>query len=272
MPDSIEFNIQVADNFVKEILIARLSVAGADGFEEQKNRLKAFVPADHEDLAGVCAIIEQSGAAYEKTMVKAQNWNAAWEADFKPVIIADFCAIRAAFHAPEPSVKHDIIITPKMSFGTGHHATTYLMIQAMSKLDFNNKTVFDFGTGTGVLAVLAEKCGAEQVTAIDNDDWSINNASENFILNDCHKILLSKSETFLSGSKFNIILANINRNVILENLFSMQQHLAPGGVVLLSGLLTGDAPVITAAAGNQQLATVQQTEMNGWICLQMAQG
>lgn len=268
----VEFKINITEGTARDILIAQLSAAGASGFEEEKTVLKAFVPEDNQHEFEFDSIIEGYGLEYSKAVLAERNWNAEWEAGFEPVTIGDFCTIRADFHAADVSVAHDIIITPKMSFGTGHHATTHLMIQAMEGLNFKGKTIFDFGTGTGVLSVLAEKCGAQSITAIDNDAWSINNATENFNLNGCCKILLANAHGFVSEIQFEIILANINRNTILQNLPAMKQHLKPGGVLLLSGLLSGDQPIIAAAARQQELQLQKKWEMSGWICLLMVNG
>lgn len=268
----VEFKINIREGTARDILIAQLSAAGANGFEEEKTILKAFVPEDGQHEFEFDRIIEGYGLEYSKAVLEERNWNAEWEAGFEPVTIGDFCTIRADFHAPDVSVAHDIIIAPKMSFGTGHHATTHLMIKAMEALNFEGKTIFDFGTGTGILSVLAEKCGAQSITAIDNDVWSINNATENFNLNECRKILLANAQGFVSESQFDVILANINRNIILQNLPAMKQHLKPDGVLLLSGLLTGDEPVIAAAAYRQQLQVQEKSEMDGWICLLMVNG
>jgi len=269
MADCIEYTIHVSEQGVKDVLIACLAEAGTTGFEEQKAALKAFVPTDAHIQAACEKIIEDLNITFSKSVVSEQNWNASWEADFKPVTVGNFCCVRAVFHEPNPAVKFDIVITPKMSFGTGHHATTFLMIQAMEAINFSGATVFDFGTGTGVLAILAEKCGAKQVVAVDNDDWSINNATENFNVNHCQKTLIKKSEGLLEEGLFDVILANINRNVILESLQQIQQHLVKNGVVLFSGLLQGDEQVIVSGAAGCGLVVKQKTEMNGWICLLM---
>src|SRR5205085_7037613 len=137
-----------------------------------------------------------------------------WEKNFERVIIDDFVAIRAPFHKPIQKVTHEIVITPKMSFGTGHHATTFMMIQQMQDVDFKNKKVLDFGTGTGILAILAEKLGATKITAIDNDEWSISNANENIKTNNCRNIQLLLSDSPMLSQKFDVILANINKSVI----------------------------------------------------------
>ncbi len=272
MPAHIELKINVAETEQKEILIALLTHAGADGFEEEKGMLKVFITEENYNESEYAKIIGQNNLKYSKSIIKERNWNAEWESDFKPVLIGKFCMIRAIFYQPDNSVKHDIIITPKMSFGTGHHATTYLMVEAMERLGFTGKTVFDFGTGTGILAVLAEKCGAKSIAAIDNDEWSISNAIENFNANNCHKILLSNDKQLPEKGAYDVILANINRNIILEHLASIKQHLALNGVVLLSGLLAGDEPVIITEAQRNNLKLLKKTEMNGWICLLMVSG
>jgi len=182
------------------------------------------------------------------------------------VVVENFCAVRAHFHEPITNVEHEIIITPKMSFGTGHHATTYMMMQQMQHIDFKNKAVFDFGTGTGILAILAEKRGAENIAAIDMDDWSIENAKENFQRNHCSRISVSLS-SILPEDKFDVILANINRNVLLNYMEGLVKKAKPGGVVLMSGLLAADEDEITNAAEKQGLQFKKKEEKNGWISL-----
>ena len=264
-----ELRIPFNDNTQKEILIAQLIELGIEGFEEDKSLLKAFIPTENFDEKAVETIIGQQHLNYTKTIIEDRNWNAEWESNFQPVFIHHFCAVRAAFHEAIPGVQHDIIITPKMSFGTGHHATTHMMIEAMGQLDLKNKSVFDFGTGTGVLAILAEKCGAASVIAIDNDDWSIENAKENFNANNCHKALIIKHNEVIMEGFFDAIFANINRNIILQNLPGIKQHLASTGVLLLSGLLADDQPVIMAEAEKYHLKLNGKLERNGWICLQL---
>ena len=269
MATHIELTIAAADKEEQEILIALLENAGATGFEQGREWLKAFIPEDVYQRDLYKQIIEHNNLKYSESIIKDKNWNAEWEAGFSPVVIDNFCAIRAVFHEPIPGVQHDIIITPKMSFGTGHHATTHMMVKAMSGFDFGGKTVLDFGTGTGVLAILAEKMGAASIDAIDNDDWSIDNSIENFNSNNCYKILLSKAESIENNGSYDIILANINRHIILSSMASIQQHLQPGGVVLFSGLLTGDEAIVLEAAVVHQLACSSRLVMNGWICLLM---
>ena len=200
-----------------------------------------------------------------------QNWNAVWEQNFQPVIVEDFCAVRAHFHAPISNVQHEIIITPKMSFGTGHHATTYMMMQQMRSIDFRDKTVFDFGTGTGILAILAEKLGAAKITAIDVDDWSIENAKENFERNGCNRISVSLSSK-LPQDQFDIALANINRNVILQYMEQLLTIVKQEGLVLFSGLLAADEEDISKAAEQSGLRKTKRLERGGWISLLFVNG
>jgi ribosomal protein L11 methyltransferase len=267
MSDYIEIDITVDPGILKDLLIVHLSEIGFEGFEEETNLLKAFIPVRDFDQGRFNRVVEEYGLEYARTIIKQKNWNEFWEAGYEPVVVHDFCAVRAEFHRPIPHVRHEIIITPKMSFGTGHHATTFMMIQAMEKLDLQGRTVLDFGTGTGVLAILAEKSGASSVTAIDYDEWSINNARENFLLNNCVKIDLEKADHISGNGKFEFILANINKNIILDHFVSIEQHLSAGGKLLLSGLLENDLDDIVKAAEGLRLKFHEKSEQNGWICI-----
>jgi ribosomal protein L11 methyltransferase len=251
-----------------DLLVAALSEAGFDGFEQEEETLKAFVPAAAFNEEAVKAIAADTGSSYAQSTIEETNWNAVWESNFAPVIVDDFVGIRAHFHEPIVEVVQEIVITPKMSFGTGHHATTHLVIQQMRNIDFANKQVFDFGTGTGVLAILAEKLGASKILAIDNDDWSIENAAENAERNSCTKIVLQKAFDASGAERYDVILANINKNVILDNLKFLSTQLVPGGILLLSGLLIADEADIKDAASVFQLIHQQTEVRNGWICMQ----
>ena len=267
MPDYIQIKFSNLPPEKQDVLIALLDNAGYEGYEEGAGFLSAFIPQEKFDESALSEIESQQQIIAAKEIVKEKNWNEEWEKNFEPVIIGDFCAIRAEFHRPIPGVEHEIIITPKMSFGTGHHATTYLMIRFMQQLDIKGKRLLDFGTGTGILAILADQLGASGVTAIDNDDWSIENALENITVNQCKAIKLSKADNLKELGHFDVILANINRHVILANLLDLKQHLAPGGVLILSGLLPDDAPVIEAKAAENDLRIYEQKKHNNWIGL-----
>ncbi len=263
----IQIEFQNISTEKSDILLAELIQVRFEGFEEGEDRLKAFIRESDFDETALKEIAERNKIPYHQTFIEDTNWNAVWESNFQPVIVDDFVAIRADFHEPIAGVEHDIVITPKMSFGTGHHATTYMMIQQMRKTNFTGKAVLDFGTGTGVLAVLAEKLGAKNILAIDNDDWSIANAAENIERNNCTRIKLEKTESLQEDEQFDIILANINRNVILDNFSSMIKKLSPEGIILLSGFMSEDEACILAEAGKFPLLFNGKTTDKGWICL-----
>lgn len=177
-----------------ELLVPALEAIGFEGFVEEDEVLKAYIPEDKWDQAAFEQfaqehLSEEQRKGLLRNDLEERNWNEAWESSFEPVVIGDFCAIRADFHLPVEGVEQEIIITPKMSFGTGHHATTHLMIEYMESLPMEGGSVVDFGTGTGVLAILASKLGAKEVWAVDNDTWSIENAQENVKRNDADVLL-----------------------------------------------------------------------------------
>ncbi len=256
----------VADDATTAMLTALLMDAGFEGVEELEEETIVTIPQSLFVAEEVKTIFEKFGVLYNIQTIEQQNWNARWESSFEPVRVNDFAAIRASFHPPVKDVTHEIVITPKMSFGTGHHATTYLMIQEMSELDFRNKTVTDFGTGTAVLAILAEKLGAKEVLAIDNDDWSICNARENLAANGCLKITLQKGEEMVQ-KHVDILLANINLNVIIANIQLIKNSCSSSSQLLLSGLLLQDEPAIQKALIENGFAVVKTVEKNNWIAI-----
>lgn len=221
-------------------------------------------------------LIEEQIGAWSKTFhtqitlsqLPNQNWNASWESNFEPVILPGFVSVRAHFHPPIPGVQYDIKITPKMSFGTGHHATTKLMMEQMRLMQLQDKQVFDFGTGTGILAILAEFLGAKHIEAIDIDEWSYENAVENIATNACEKINIEQADgTWLDDKtdQFDIILANINRHILLENMNALHRALRADGKLLLSGILKlQDTAIIVEKASNVGFKFEIQTEENGW--------
>jgi ribosomal protein L11 methyltransferase len=265
----IKLSMITRDAAENDLIIGIMSEAGYDGFEEEQHKLHAYISADRFDEAAARNLLDQYQISFSSKLLPVKNWNDEWEKNFQPVLVNDFCCIRASFHPAYAEVKHDIIITPRMSFGTGHHATTYLMIQQMEGVIFNDKSVLDFGTGTGVLAILGEKLGAGDVLAIDNDNWSIENAGDNIIENNCSKIRIERSGIITSINQFDVILANINRNVLLDQMDSLSQHLKEDGVLLMSGLLSGDRPKIETAANTYGLMIMEEKEMNGWIVLKL---
>jgi ribosomal protein L11 methyltransferase len=271
MSTTIQVSIDVLDEAVKDILIAELAALGFDGFEETETGLFSYIELvrfDSELSSGLDELVKRYGVTYTSATIDKQNWNALWESNFEPVLVDDFVGVRANFHPPfNGGVEHDIIITPKMSFGTGHHGTTYSVMQLMRGIDFANKSVFDFGTGTGLLAILAHKLGAGDILAVDNDDWCIENASENIVVNNTQSIEIQKVDNAKLNKKFNIIIANINKNIILDNLAFLAEATVPGGVVLLSGLLVEDEPEIEAACKALGWIHQETRTRNNWIAL-----
>jgi ribosomal protein L11 methyltransferase len=260
---SVQISITATEE-QQEILISELSDLGAEGFEQTKDGLIAYFNELNFKSYEINELLKEY--SFQTQTLEDQNWNAVWESNFSPVIVNDFCAIRAEFHEPIKGVQYEIIITPKMSFGTGHHATTYMMIEQMSRINFKDKTVFDFGTGTGILSILAEKLGAAVIKAIDVDDWSIINAQENMERNDCNKIQIERTSN-LPQQRFDVVLANINKNVILQYLPYLKDILLEGSLILFSGLLIGDEQEIVKACYQQKISLLKKQTRENWISL-----
>jgi len=264
----IKVTFVIAGQEVSDILIALLADAGYDGFEESGNKLLAYVEQPKFNGKELNTIAGIARTAYETEIVPAQNWNALWESNFAPVVVDNFCTIRAHFHDIKIATPYEILITPKMSFGTGHHATTQLMMLLMKGTNFEGKSVLDFGTGTGVLAILADKLGAAKIIAIDNDEWCVENAIENVERNNCKKIIVKKGsmEDSDAGST-DIILANINRNILLQYIHLLYERLSAGGIIIMSGLLTDDKDAIMGAAVSAGFTYNAMLEQLNWIAL-----
>lgn len=263
----LELIIPIHNEELRSILIAQLAEIGYDGFEESNDSLKAYISEDIFDENSMNNLLNQHNLNYSKSIISKKNWNQLWESNFEPVQVEDFVGIRAGFHPPVAGVEHEIVITPKMSFGTGHHATTWLVMQMMRGIDFQGRSVFDFGTGTGILAILAEKLGAGYVKAVDNDDWCIENASENISINNCQNVEIQKLDTVQNEKMYEVFIANINRNIILDNHPFIAAAIEPGGSLLASGLLTDDEKDISEAFARSGMIHVQTTVRNGWIAI-----
>ncbi|AHF15350.1 50S ribosomal protein L11 methyltransferase [Niabella soli] len=249
-----------------DLLIAALAEK-ADGFEEGELTVTAFFSSNKIDNETLDHLAKELELRYEVKELAAQNWNALWESNFEPVLVDDFVAVRASFHPPFPAAQHEVLINPKMSFGTGHHATTWLMMQQMQTIDFKNKSVFDFGTGTGILAILAKKLGAASIRATDLDEWSIANAKENFEINDAAGIELILSDSANQQRTFDVILANINKNILLATIPQLKAQLTPGGTLLLSGLLASDEVEMTTFVKAAGLILTNTIVKNNWLCI-----
>ncbi len=267
MNNYIKIKVKSSDEQEHEMLIALMSEEGYDGFEETETDLQAFIPEEEFTEEKLKEILLPFSKKYEKETIAPKNWNAEWESNYEPVIVDDFVAVRAHFHQPITTVQHEIVITPKMSFGTGHHATTWQMMKLMQDIDFSNQSVFDFGCGTGVLAILAEKLGATPVLAVDYDDWCIENSIENVEKNQCTQITVEKDETPPTGKTFNIILANINRHILLANMQSMASALASEGYLLMSGFYAEENQLLIDASAQHGLQLIKASDRHTWSSL-----
>ena len=266
MKNFIKIEIEIASSERGEILMAEFSENNFYAFEQSETCLTAYIK--EEDFNEInFKIFLPENTIYKQSIIEDRNWNDEWEREFQPVTINNFAGIRASFHEPMKGVAHEIIITPKMSFGTGHHATTTLMIELMSHIDFKNKSVLDFGTGTGILAILAEKLGASSVIAIDNDEWSINNAHENIHMNSCKKILIEKTDNIIGIPVVDIILANITCNILEEN---AENLLMKGSQLVLSGFLLNDEKKIDSAFTKNLFNKKHRLQRNEWLALHYA--
>lgn len=256
-----------------EILIAELAEAGFESFLERGDGFEAYVEGDAFDDEMVREVHDKylplTDIKFEFSTIPKKNWNEAWEKSFSPIVVEEKCVIRASFHQPEKRYAYEVIITPKMSFGTGHHQTTYLMVKSMMEIDHQKKRVMDAGCGTAILSIMASKLGAREVEAFDIDDWSVENANENIAINQCPNVRIQHgkiTDIDLSG-KFDVILANINKNVLLNELRTYTAYLNGGGIVLLSGFLTFDIPDLLKEASLQGLVETHRDERDAWASL-----
>jgi ribosomal protein L11 methyltransferase len=255
-----------------EILISLLGDMGFDSFVENEVGFDAYIP---EELEGDLHLNEfefdDFAFSFDKERIEQTNWNAEWEKNFEPVLVDDLLLIRAPFHEPNKTVKHEIVIMPKMSFGTGHHDTTWLMCKQLFDLDIIGKSVLDMGCGTGVLAILAKKLGAGDVVGIDIDEWSVENSIENCANNNCAdiEIKLGDKELLDNYKTFDIILANINKNVLKVQIPLYAKLLKTKGILLLSGFFNTDVEELEQHAKANQLNLIEPFTKNNWTVMKL---
>jgi ribosomal protein L11 methyltransferase len=254
-----------------EILIAELGYAGFESFVETDEGVTAYIQKEEwndkllEDIDVLKS--DKFNISYTFEEIEQTNWNEEWEKNFNPIVVDDVCSVRAPFHE-KPDTKYDIIIEPKMSFGTGHHETTHMMIQHILKNDFKNKSVLDMGCGTGVLAILAEMKGANSLDAIDCDNWCYLNSLENVERNNCKNITVIEGDvSALENKHYDIIIANINRNILMNDMVTYAKCLNPNGLLFLSGFYSDDIPIIEAECNKYGLNRVETLERNEWVAL-----
>ena len=258
----------------REIIVAKLNEVGFESFSEDEHNLKAYIQEDKlvlKDVEGILNSIKKlTNISYKIKKIKQENWNEKWESNYFPVIINDICAIRAPFHK-KINCKYELIIMPKMSFGTGHHETTELMIKQILNLNFKNKNVLDVGCGTGVLSILASKLSANQVTGIDTDDWAFQNSIDNSKLNNVDDIHFFHGDVHsITKNKYDYIFANINLNTIIDQLSTYINLITSKGSILISGFYEENEEIILTLVKKLKLKVVTKKNKNKWLMLHLS--
>lgn len=253
-----------------EILVAELSELGFESFVEGEEGLKAYIIEKDYQKSDIDKLFVMSNPefiiSYNQTKVADQNWNAKWESEYEPVFIDDRCYIRAPFHDKKPHVEFNILIEPKMSFGTAHHETTYQMIQLLLEEDVSGKAVLDMGCGTAVLAILAKMKNAATVYAIDNDEWAYNNALENVQRNRFDDIIVEEGDaSLLKGRTFDLIIANINKNILLADMYAYVDAMVTNSRIFFSGFYEEDLSDIKKKAKQLGLKYEKHIVRHNWV-------
>lgn len=268
----LEFKISCKEPF-REILIAELAEIGFDSFLETDQGIDAYIEEDQFERNAYQEIInkyqEPAAISVEERLMDKVNWNEEWEKHYDPIMVGDKVYVRASFHEAKPEFEYEILINPKMSFGTGHHATTYLMISHQLDVDHEGKRVLDIGAGTGILAIMAHKLGAAHVEAFDIDEWCVENGDENFDLNGMQDVRMGKGTVreVKPQGEFDIVLANINKNVLLDEMEVYSKLVINGGKLFLSGFYEHDIVDIEAKANQYGLEKIGQKSKDNWAAL-----
>lgn len=269
------FTTLIEEDYQQDLLIHELSEAGFDTFEDLDFGFKAYIPTKNFDQKlvdeNIAYLKEQFSFSYEINLIPTKNWNEVWESNFEPVTIGTDVLIRATFHPSQPGFKHEIVIDPKMAFGTGHHQTTAVMMQFMLESSFEGKTILDMGAGTGILAILAGQLGAAKIIAVDNDEACFASIQENSMQNgQLHIEAFLGSKEAIPELRFDTILANINRNILLDQLPAYAPVLKVGGELFLSGFYSGeDVEILLAEADRNGLTFVTEKASGQWAALKL---
>ncbi|MCC8020180.1 MAG: 50S ribosomal protein L11 methyltransferase [Rikenellaceae bacterium] len=265
--DYIEITIPCPDTERAEIMMAQLSDLPFESFETTDTELRAYIPAPAMEAvrAEIETLLRSTGMRCTEKRIEERNWNAEWEASFEPVVCGDI-VIRAPFHEPAPQGKTEVIIMPKMSFGTGHHATTRLVTMLMDRIDFKGSKVLDMGSGTGVLSIIAVRMGAASVDAVDIDEWAYNNCMENIAVNGVEERVtpILGDVSAVGGRSYDIVLANINRNVLCRDMEDYSRLIVPGGVLIISGILEEDLRAVDSSATQSGFGRGETGSEEGW--------
>ncbi len=272
MANYLEFQFEISPlQPGSEILIAELGDAGFESFVENEDGITAYIQSE-EYTEGMLEDIQilnsdEFEISFTSKEIEQVNWNSEWEKNFNPIVVADKCSVRAPFHE-KPDTEYDIVIEPKMSFGTGHHATTHMMLQHILNNEWAGKSVLDMGCGTGVLAILAEMKGATSLDAIDIDNWCYLNTLENVERNNCRNISVYEGTAeLLEGKQYDVVIANINRNILVEDIPTYSKCLSSGGKLFLSGFYTEDIPVIEEVCNRNGLKFENKLVKDNWAAL-----
>lgn len=252
-----------------DMLVTMLADIGFDSFMDDEHSLKAYCSAEGRDDMAVENLLEDPAFIGIRLLkveeMPDKDWNELWEASYQPVVVNERCRVRAPFHEPDPSFDFDLVIEPKMSFGTANHETTAQIIQLMLETEFKGKTVLDMGSGTAVLAILAKKLGAAKTVAIDNDEWAYRNAFTNCELNGVSDIDIVLGDASAIQGSFDVVLANINRNILLRDMHCYVEAMNPGAHIFFSGFYTEDLPSIQTEAERLGLRYSRHLSRNNWV-------
>ena len=269
----VNFNITPTSETANDVLAAQLAEIGFESFVEQQEGISAYVPIDEFSVDIINYLIGDFildvNITFSFKEMEDKNWNEEWENNFfKPIVFEDKCVVHSSFHKPEGEFEYDILIDPKMAFGTGHHQTTGLILKEMLNMDFKNKTVLDMGCGTAVLAILASMMGSGDVVAIDIDEWAYNNAVENVALNNINNVRVELGGAELLGNQsFDIIIANINRNILLRDIPHYANVLNPEGILMLSGFYEEDIPALRVVCTNHKIELKKSANQDKWAAM-----
>jgi ribosomal protein L11 methyltransferase len=265
-----EITITCEDVAVQEMLVALLSNLEYDSFLQEEHELKAYILTTQFNEVEIQEVLANFNVEYTLAPLPDKNWNDEWEKNYEPVIVNEKVAVRASFHPMIESAACNIVITPKMSFGTGHHSTTHLMLAQMSNMHFANKSVLDYGCGTGVLGIYASVQGASNICLCDIDDWCVENTIENIGLNAAENCTVLKCNiTETPNEQYDLVCANINLNILVDNIAAIVQRLKEGGDLLLSGFFESDAQILEHYGKKAGLQLIIRHNMLTWCCLHM---
>jgi ribosomal protein L11 methyltransferase len=268
----IEVVCTLHDAVTDDVAVALLSELGFESFEESGSTVKAYIREELFDAAALSATAEEYAhilASVASRHIRQENWNQVWESNFPMAVVAERCAIHAPFHTDVPELEYRIVIMPQMSFGTGHHETTALMVELMLDANIGGKTVLDMGCGTGILSILAAMKGARAITAVDIDEWAYRNTAENCVRNNTGGIeILMGDSSLLTGKNFDIVLANINRNILLADIGAYAACIPASGLLQVSGFYTADLCDIRTEARRHGLSYVRHLTRKDWVAAQ----